>query len=81
MGTYIEELTELTTRAKARRIPLEKLQAETTPDKLVSLRSGYGEYLLESRKYIARDPSARPESYLEQAVRSNLGDVYKRIEA
>jgi glyoxylase-like metal-dependent hydrolase (beta-lactamase superfamily II) len=82
MGTYIDELTELAMRARGRRMPLEKLQAETTPDKLISLRGAYGDYLREAPKYFARDPASRgADAFLEQAVRSNLADVYRRIEA
>ena len=79
MGTYIDELAEVVARGKARRVPLDKIQMETTPDKLVSLRGSYGEYLREAPRYIAQAPGAGQGDYLEQAVRANLADVYQTI--
>jgi glyoxylase-like metal-dependent hydrolase (beta-lactamase superfamily II) len=80
MGTYIEELAEVVARAKARRVPLDKLQAETTPDRLASLRGPYGEYLRDARRFLEAAPGAASGDPLEQAVRSNLADVYRTID-
>jgi glyoxylase-like metal-dependent hydrolase (beta-lactamase superfamily II) len=80
MGTYIDELADIVARGKARRLPLEKLQAETTPDKLISLRGTYGEYLREGGRYRLQEPASGTDDPLEQAVRTNLADVYRTID-
>jgi hypothetical protein len=79
-GTYIDELNDIVSRGKARKQSLEQMQETTTPDKLLSLRGGYGDYLRESTRYVVQPPGAKTDNYLEQAVRSNLADVYRTID-
>jgi cyclase len=80
MGSYIDELTDIVARGTGRRLSLEQIQAANTPDRLVSLRGGYGEYLREGPKYLAQAPGSRTDNYLELAVRNNLADIYQRID-
>jgi glyoxylase-like metal-dependent hydrolase (beta-lactamase superfamily II) len=80
MGTYIEELADIVARGMARRLSLEQIQAANTPDKIVSLRGAYGEYLRGATRYLAQPPGAPAGNGLEQAVRTNLGDIYQRID-
>jgi cyclase len=80
MATYIDELTDIVARGSGRRLTLEQIQAANTPDKLVSLRGAYGEYLREAPKYVAQAPGSRAGNFLEQAVRTNLADIYQRID-
>jgi glyoxylase-like metal-dependent hydrolase (beta-lactamase superfamily II) len=80
MATYIDELTDIVARAGARRLSLEQIQAANTPDKIVSLRGAYGDYLRDAPKYFAQMPGARTDNFVELAVRTNLADIYQRID-
>ncbi|HET8548909.1 MAG TPA: MBL fold metallo-hydrolase, partial [Bryobacteraceae bacterium] len=80
MGAYIEELSDIVARGKARGLSLEQIQTAATPDKVLSLKGPYAEYLREAARYLAQAPDARADNDLAQAVRSNLSDIYRTID-
>jgi cyclase len=73
MAAYIEELTIRVDRDKSK--PLAELQTSITPASLTTLSGEYGKFLLRSMN------PANPADALASGLRSNLGDVYRRLNA
>ncbi len=80
MATYISELADLVGRAAAQGKPLEQIQKEITPDKLVSFRGGYGRLIAQERfKRSPQLPGRTAEMLLPEIVRSNVAQVHATL--
>jgi glyoxylase-like metal-dependent hydrolase (beta-lactamase superfamily II) len=79
---YIEELTLAVEGAKRRGRTLEQAQAEITPDKLKSVGGGFGRVTGETLvKYTLVEPGTTPEQAMAGALRGNVADIWRRLDA
>ncbi len=79
---YIEELTVMVETAKRRGRTLEQAQAEITPDKLFSVREGFGRQTGEALvKYTMVEPGTTPEQAMAGALKGNIADIWTRLGA
>jgi glyoxylase-like metal-dependent hydrolase (beta-lactamase superfamily II) len=82
MAGYIEELTEIVSKAKRDAVPVERIQKETTPQSLKSLNRGdYGRFISESSvKYRPQPPGVSAESLLPGMVADNIAHIYAALD-
>jgi cyclase len=79
---YLEELVIKVQQGRRSRKTLDQIVAETTPDKMMTLKDGgYGDYLVESLwKYTWQPPGTERSTVLAGALAGNLRDVFRRLE-
>lgn len=80
MRDYLEELWIAVERGQRRHITLEQLVKEMTPEKFVSLQSGYGKTTVSVlREFTLQPPGTTDAELLGALVQGNLTDVWKRL--